>query len=133
MTRSHIKQQSKPEQSLTTQISPQRSLTISTISPKNLSNENYAPNEALEETTTSIVELKMSNGQEKGKQTLVECSDNILVNQEVADVNEIFEKISFDKMANDILLTKPTNQQTLANLKEKRRTVKELMSKFEKN
>jgi len=40
--------------------------------------------------------------------------------------------MSFDKMTNDILLAK-ANPQALASLKEKekRRTVKELMSKFE--
>ncbi len=71
----------------------------------------------------------------KPKQTLIECmnkkADNILAS-EFGEVEEIFERISFDKVTNDILLTKPS-QQALATLKEKRRTVKELMSKFEKN
>jgi len=58
-------------------------------------------------------------------------ADNILAS-EFGEVEEIFERISFDKVTNDILLTKPS-QQALATLKEKRRTVKELMSKFEKN
>lgn len=97
-------------------------------------NENSFEN--LEEILTKT---QATNNSVSQKQTLVECNvnnntDNIInVSDLSSEVKEIFDKMSFDKMANDILLSKP-NQQSFASLKEKekRRTVKELMSKFEK-
>ena len=90
--------------------------------------------ENLEEILTSdLISGKTANVTHK--QTLVECvnnTDNIINVNDLSDVKEIFDKMSFDKMTNDILLAK-ANPQALASLKEKekRRTVKELMSKFE--
>lgn len=112
MTRSSIKP--KPQDHTSTQVKY---------------NENSFEN--LEEVLTKS-QLATSN-------PLVECNvnnntDNIInVSDLSSEVKEIFDKMSFDKMANEILLSKP-NQQSFASLKEKekRRTVKELMSKFEK-
>lgn len=120
-------------------------MTRSSIKPKSQDPSSQSPSshhlknnensfENLEEILT-----KTATNNALHKQTLVECNvinntDNIINVSDLSnDVKEIFDKMSFDKMANDILLSKPS-QQTLASLKEKekRRTVKELMSKFEK-
>ena len=127
MTRSHISHSNNnknTETPLTIENQIQsHSLTQLTGQEEPLSNENYAPGDEL-----IHEQITLSNSQ---KQTLIENSqlnnaDNILVN-ELNEVNEILDKMSLD---NEILLNKP-NPQALATLKDKRRTVKELMSKFE--
>ncbi len=99
------------------QVTASRSLIQ--MSNNRLLNESNSPRDE-EESLNSLI---------TPKQTLIDRTD---LTNDSREVEEIFDRMSFDKHANDILLTKPT-QQSLAALKEKRRTVKELMSKFEKN
>lgn len=112
MTRSHINHSKNLDtpQSIENQI---QSHSLTQLASQNLlANETYATED--EETLVENSQLNV---------------ENILVN-ELNEVNNFLDTMSLDKMANEILSNKP-NQQALATLKEKRRTVKELMSKFE--